>query len=208
MKKISAVLVVLALATVASADLVGIVKTNTFTLAGADYDVYEVIVEPTTPGFRIYSVDTPLLQAWRDTGRDFIKTPYADYFLDSEPELGMDTHFMVENPDEDIKALEVAEQNDASIGLVGPTNWYTFGFGELVGSYAWETGPAPTENWVAAQLVVAAGSEFTIVGETSTDDNAPGGYQQIDFNVTVPEPATMTLLAIGGLGALIRRKRR
>ena len=211
MKKISAVLVVLALATVASADLVDIVKTNTFTLEGADYDVYEVIVEPTTPGFRLYSVSVPLLQA-AEVETNFLgettveNTPYAAMIPSAAQERGMDSHFMVEDTN-NIIPQEVAETSDLAIGVSGPNNYYTFGFGDLVGAYSWKVqvdgiNVSPTENWSAAQLVVAAGSEFTVTGETGTTG------EEVPFQMTVPEPATMTLLAIGGLGALIRRKRR
>ena len=45
------------------------------------------------------------------------------------------------------------------------------------------------------------------VGDVTLAYKVLGGDEQL-MTITVPEPATMTLLAIGGLGALIRRKRR
>ena len=58
-------------------------------------------------------------------------------------------------------------------------------------------------DYQSYQLTVAAGEDIVVTGQ------GPGG--RAFFNtlgvVEVPEPATMALLAFGGVAALIRRRR-
>lgn len=66
--------------------------------------------------------------------------------------------------------------------------------------------PAATAQDLAfAQIVLRTGDEVLLSGTAS---NATGVKFSTDALIVVPEPATMLLLGIGGIGALIRRRRK
>jgi len=68
-------------------------------------------------------------------------------------------------------------------------------------------GETPTIPWAiipAADRVVGPGYDVIL---TVTDSSGNAATASTTYEVT-PEPATMTVLAIGGLGVLVRRRRR
>jgi hypothetical protein len=54
-----------------------------------------------------------------------------------------------------------------------------------------------------AYLVIADGDQVAMSGQSSD----PDGQQAFDTNIVIPEPASLMLLGLGGMGVLLRRRR-
>jgi hypothetical protein len=129
---------------------------------------------------------------------------------ESEGESPIDSRFLVLDglvtvnaPDE--PEISPTSSNEASTGTF---TFLTFDLGEtgfgspLTGAFGLSGGNS-ADTWDFAYIVVKSGTvldyNFGIFG---------GGFgDTFDGSVTIPEPMTMSLLAIGGLGALIRRRK-
>jgi hypothetical protein len=137
--------------------------------------------------------------------------------LDGPMSGDLDSHFNVFNAD--ILAVNAPAENgmvatsDIPGGLV-PTygNMDSFSFGNsLTGLFnasgARPAGPLRTADWNVAHLVVLAsdldGMSIVVAGELGGTTLA----ETFEFALMVPEPATMSLLAMGGVAALIRRRK-
>lgn len=87
-----------------------------------------------------------------------------------------------------------------------PSLWVNFDFGSditvnglLNGNQVWTSGPVTDENWV--EVIAGAGISIDALSIT-------GQYSRVD-DITVnavPEPATLGLVSIAGLGMLKRRR--
>ena len=127
----------------------------------------------------------------------------------------LDSHFNVFNADL-LSLVNPVEDHDvaASAMPVGPAYGgmanYSFGT-ELKAMFnatgARPDGPLRTADWNVAHLVVPMAD--LLAGTTNVDGAISGStlIEYFDFNIVVPEPATMSLLAVGGVAALIRRKK-
>jgi len=161
-------------------------------------------------GYTGVTTTEPLLHQ-HDSTALFVVTPVMD---NPNFATAIDTHFLVMTagitiitaPSETRGLALSAEPTDApppTMNLFGET---TFG-DQLTGTFSL-LGAAPSTRWDLAQLVVPDGSrvylDFFMAGGGPLDPG-PDGVILTDF--VIPEPATMSLLAVGGLAVLIRRRK-
>ena len=127
----------------------------------------------------------------------------------------LDSHFNVF--DADLLSLVAPVENAfLSSSAMAPSGAYfgfeSYSFGSfLKGLFNASTGrPAGelrTTDWNVAHLVI---SEADLMAGTTMVKGAISGsslIENFEFPIMVPEPATMSLLAVGGIAALIRRKK-
>ena len=218
MKKIAAILVLIAVGvTGVSADVVLTSRTEVINYGGEDYTVITIgaqeslggvvsgFVGPNDSVGVVSGHDSSLNQMWY---LDVLDTPTLDNAALLAGAAAVDTHFLFLNDDMLVPP---------GLGF-SPTE-------DLAGTHitgAFGVAPSKVANSVDFIQVAFAGSmpELTLKeGETAgvalysfsvtyKEPAAKGSEQSFFSGAIIPEPATMTLLAIGGLGALIRRKRR
>ena len=128
---------------------------------------------------------------------------------------GLDSHFNVFSADL-LSLVDPVEDAFVSASAMPPSGAY-FGFesysfgGFLKGLFSASTarpdGPLRTVDWNVAQLVVSM--DDLMAGTTMVTGAISGSslIEEFSFPIIVPEPATMSLLAVGGIAALIRRKK-
>ena len=130
---------------------------------------------------------------------------------------GLDSHFNVFNADL-LSLVDPVEDAFVLASAMPPSGAYfgfeSYSFGSflkgLFNASASRSGPSRTADWDIAQLVVPA--EDLLLG-AATPVHVNGGMsgssliEYFDFDIVIPEPATMSLLAVGGIAALIRRRK-
>ena len=197
-------LVVLATASVASAALVCEVTENTS--PGAGLSSYTIWFNGDTAGDALNSfvgrIDGPLRQVWGVSWGSVYKTPYGD----SNPASDEDSRLLL-NQGWVTSVAGYYPDEDSNITPAGD------GLYPGYGTYLAAT--ATTDMLIAitpayqqidtafARVVMATGDEVTLTGEAAAADEV----QKLDLNVVIPEPATVGLLAVGAVVALLRRRR-
>ncbi len=161
--------------------------TSSPTVGLAGYTTYEVNLTSDSGdmyGFEI-SFDGPMNQI-NPLGTPSIFRPDL-LFFDTFPELDWDSHFLFYESE----LIVVPGASESPTHLYG-----TFAFtGASVQVYL---GPSVS----IAQLVIADGNTVEMTGAVTV------GITEVDFaEFTIPEPATISLLAIGGIAMLRRRSR-
>lgn len=142
----------------------------------------------------------PLHQAHGNWGRDPVVTPTTEEFYPGDP-IELDSHFTFESAD---ILPQTAPDEDVAASYYASGAYFDLGYDTyLTGIF---TDPnASGSVWEFAYLVGAASTTVDVIGETASPE---GEYAALEQGYTfVPEPATMSLLALGGVAALIRRKR-
>jgi hypothetical protein len=191
------VVAVLAMATVANGALTMTVSGPTDVGAGLSQYIIGTSGELIN-GINL-KVSGPLNQQWVPFMTSFFDTPTLDNaaFL-TATELARDTHVLFENAA--LQPILYAPQEDNPTPPTG-TGTYLGNLGEPTGQRMVFGILAPSDPQNVIQVVVAAGSQFTVDGFVSRADGT-----EWPVDMTVPEPASLTLLCLGGL-ALLRRRR-
>ncbi|MBL7219796.1 MAG: PEP-CTERM sorting domain-containing protein [Phycisphaerae bacterium] len=120
--------------------------------------------------------------------------------------------------------INIADDNYADTGFIVRSNG-TFNFGggvvnlaeqqeadfliETGGVFNWTTGSTGVFNWTGGDRtsrLTTLASSMTIAGSAATAADFNIAYDSGVTTMTLPEPATMSLLALGGL-AMLRRRR-
>jgi len=218
MKKLLAVAVLLCVASVASADLQWVITEVVDTdLSSRNLRGFNVsLVGTVADKDELAAVDGVLTgslsQCWFSgaTATPDIGSPWT--LLPSPTAMMVDTHVLADLAGTDvIVAKKPTEDSDLPGGNLELIGSYQRGVGTKV------TGPNGTENFAYAipsgsqslstqllHVVIPDGTTARLVATAVAQDGT--GYA-IDTPIPVPEPATLGLLAIGGIGALIRRRR-
>ena len=190
MKKFSIILVVLSVASLASASI----PTISYTSTGIPGDLTQYI-------FSVHAdTDNPLYTL----GLDFSATPPG--FLNQEKFMGFDTpdllyvSLLIEGGkyDSHINFLPT----DLALIITLPAETPT----TLVGKFGFAAGSITTTTPIA-QIVAPTGQvvDYSIM----LGYDAGGGQGGVvDLVGEVPEPATLSLLVLGGIGVLLRRRRK
>ena len=147
----------------------------------------------------------------QNTSAFFGKSPDLTQALMAD---GLDTHFNVTSVQGPLAPTETDNLlvSDIPDSMPGATN-YSFG-DSLQGVFS-DLAPRGdlTTPWALAQLVVFAEDLLPGAANPVTFKGDVGGSDigdSFDFTILsteIPEPATMSLLAIGGVAALIRRRK-
>jgi hypothetical protein len=138
-------------------------------------------------------------------------------------DIGTDTSFKVSgyakvDHASGVAAIRIREQGLGTVKYYDGTSWEDVTISQAGSYYAsdlWALGSARTvgigqnSDWEYFEITIP---KYSSVTAYTIDLGAPGvtGGSQIHFDgiSIVPEPATMGLLAFGGLGMLLRRKRK
>ncbi len=150
--------------------------------------------------------DVKALHMW--LSEQFDPTPWIEFDLGAEFELD-EIHFW-NNNESDAGNLRGAESIDVYVSNTPGTA------GNNTDDGAWGTKIATLNPSIGPGLANYAGERFDITDTTGryvrfdiTDNYGDtfGGFSEVHFYAT-PEPATMSMLALGAMGVLARRKRR
>ena len=203
MKKSLAIVVVLAMAATANAAVVSTYFTDmgTHSAGGADYRVWDMMTEVTTD--------------WTNARLDLILTS-GTLFQHPVAQFGSDV-----------------EGNPAAIGMYPDAEWDTY----VASPIDWTTAPALaddppymsdtsiTASWFdsivgtagvyrIARISLSTDAQGTLTGKVYDVETQGVGvvideqlFGLVVDGAIVPEPATLVLLAIGGIGALLRKRR-
>lgn len=223
MKKLVIVVGVLALASVASADLICEVVENAS--PGAGLKSYTVYFKGSTPGEYLSAFDGnfkgPMYQGWW-YGKAWNPTPWiGSFFAGESASWDKDSHLLLGEPphsssppgDPNTYGVLVAqganEDMDTGNILEGPdANGYEYALGTYMAS-TWDTNMAfalgsdwQTENVAFAQIVTQGGTVML------TGKAVANNASYIDLDMAIPEPAALALLAMGAVGIITKRKKR
>ena len=214
MKKVLVALAVMSLASVASANLELVITANPD--PGAGLESYNLTFKGVTAGDAFSAFDGrlegKLSQCWYLNKGVYDSTPWSDYFsLPAEATAyARDTHLLFDPHDAAHVLIASDPEEDMDTGsIVEVVN----GYDRALGTYMATTATSnmafavpvahQTLNQPFAQVVFPAGEVVTLTG-TGVGNNQQALYLN---NVVIPEPATLGLLAVGAVGALIRRRR-
>ena len=207
MKKVLAALVVCSVASVGLADLtVQVVKNAS---PGTGLDSYSIWFKGDTPGDALAgfvgSITGTLHQGWYWVSPPgfWFKTPYNN----TGTENAKDTRLMFpEDWNTTVSGWKPIEDNASPVLATDGVyyGWGTYLAGGVGTDMVVALVPAyQTTDLEFARVVVPTDSQFTLTGEAG----AANEKQKLVLDITVPEPATMGLLALGAAAALIRRRR-
>jgi len=181
MKSITLVLgVMMTLAMAAPADV--IVDVGTGVSVGSGLTSYTVWLVAETPADWVTGFDGEFGGPMNQIKYGTLYTPT----LDNASQLadpGQDSHFLFLNAE--LLIDTVAETANSLTGVFGVKESYR------------------AESLEFAQIVLADGASIPLIGEVGT----VAGGSPVDISTIIPEPASMSLLGLGAL-AIIRRRRR
>jgi len=227
MKKLVAMLAVLSVASVASADLrleVEMTNLGVNDFNGDPLVKYDLYFRGDTPGQAmagfVGSFTGPLHQQWYFSGGSpFGETIHPDdfTFFTGIANYPHDTHLWLNSDGYETVGEGQPHENavtwDPGFGGTGVNNGYGTWFANTADSHmvmAIKTANQTT-NLYLMQIVTTSGATVLLNGEAAASNQAdlPNGQKLVfdDYQI-IPEPATIGLLVLGGVGALVRRRRR
>ena len=148
-------------------------------------------------------------------------TSFSPTLSNANYATAIDSHFLVQDsnllnvvaPNETRLVAPSAEASDAGIPFDG---FADTSFGNYMGGAFADSTAAGVATRNLVYLVIpdpggtlegVAYMDATSVVDSFFLGSGPGGGEVVQFGIGVPEPATMSLLAIGGVAALIRRRK-
>jgi len=207
MKKVLVVLMVLGLATAANAGVTVLVEADgSYAVAGGTVDAYKVTLVADTSANKVTAFDVAFTGNMYQFGQY-----YPGSMANMTPKLGdagiptpaqMDSHFLLAAGDLTGVITPLSENNDWRYGMT------SFLVGEGIGT---QLGGASGLS-LASQLISRPFANIAIL-RGSPDVLLNGSVANATGNKTyftgvhIPEPATMLLLGLGGLGVISRRRR-
>ena len=220
MRALFATVVVMALVSAVSADMVVDVSQNPDPQVGLES--YTVRFVGSTAGDRFSAFDGrfegPMSQTWYAFKGWMTTVWVGDFALPTEAaSAAVDSHMLID-PHDAAHVLVASEPNEdldttGWVPGVTPTpdvNGYQRGLGTYMSTTATSNmafaipGAYQTINQVLAQIVIPAG-ETVYLNCTAVGYNGQG-LVLVDY--PIPEPASMALLALGAAGVILRRRRR
>ncbi|MFP4052277.1 MAG: PEP-CTERM sorting domain-containing protein [Phycisphaerae bacterium] len=175
---------------------------RTVSLRGTEGEIIDAFTAEFTAG------STTMSQVWEDLGRGPVPdTVFPDAFRTySDPEETIDTHFLMLA--DEVLWVEGLPKDESTPTFYDNTQFYAMGCNDLLELSA-ALAPSKQANVVPlAQIVFcpeATSSDYInyaiSIGSGGEESELMSGQ------LLVPEPATMSLLALGGLAGLIRRRR-
>ena len=176
----------------------GFTKTNTVSVGGTTYKVWAMQVTTDDNWLSSYmDIDLTSGSLYQNIVWGGLYDPNPVIFMMIDPDLEWDTY--VADPD----------RYPTLPGTAGTPVCTTADFDVSWFNYQDDDGPG---THFIAQITLSADSNGNIIGESYDPDYDVLGASHFEYYIIngeiVPEPATLSLITIGAIGVLLRRKRK
>ena len=174
------------------------------------FDTFDDVSNPAFTGItgELHQHEGPLFSDFSETLTGNFATAIDSHFLVQDANL-----LSIVAPNETYGVAPSLEGTDALPPFNGPGFWDTSFGSHMGGAFADNASIGVSPRNLAYLVIRDPGQPLVGVayGAGLVDNyylaTGPGGGEVVQFGIGVPEPATMSLLAIGGVAALIRRRK-